>query len=281
MPAPSHPTAGRPSAPAGTSRRRRQRSRSRSACRPRTDTPSHVSRRLGEAFHQTLGAILDLGRAKAQQHEKGQQEQKSQHAEAEGRGHLRRQRSALVRGEDDRMLPAPPDRRLVDDRHVDRSEDSEDRAEPRRLLAVVGVAANEQTSDEQQPEDQRRGDLGFPGPPDTPGRLGPQRPGGQHDRAQHHTGLGRGPGEVVPGQLPCAQVDDRRHEHHEHREEGHDRGGHVEVEDALGRTHHLLGRCVDKGHPDRHRHHRRRDGPECKDAPINPFHRRSPDWSVF
>ena len=64
-------------------------------------------------------------------------------------------------------------------RHVQRPEIGEDRAQPGPAMGVVQLCPQDQAARVDHPQDEGRGESRVPGPPGSPGGVGPQRAGRQ------------------------------------------------------------------------------------------------------
>ena len=101
--------------------------------------------------------------------------------------------------------------------------------------------ADHQVGDVYQPENQRRGQSRFPGPPNSPNRFGPDHAGNQRQRDEYHAHLRGGVGHPVPDLGAPYQVADAGHGADQETEEGQNRDWYVDVENALDVSQHLVG----------------------------------------
>src|SRR5271156_717162 len=96
------------------------------------------------------------------------------------------------------MLGAPETIGQIDERDIERRENCEDGGEGCFLFGIFYQAAQQQVGDEEQPEDEGRGELRVPGPPDAPDGTGPERAGDEAYGAAHDPDFDAGDAEGVP-----------------------------------------------------------------------------------
>ena len=135
------------------------------------------------------------------------------------------------------MLGAPQTIRQIDERDIERRENCEDSGKGCLLFGIFYQAAEQQVGDEEQPEDEGGGELGVPGPPDTPDGTRPEWAGDQADGAAHHAYFDGGNAERVPFAFAGDEISNAGVEGDE---EGAEHGvptGYVEIEDALDGVH--------------------------------------------
>ena len=147
------------------------------------------------------------------------------------------------------MQRVPQVDRKIDDRHVDRADQHQDRAGAVGTVLVLDGAGQRHVAKIHEQQDQRRGHPGVPGPVGAPGGLAPQRAGPQRDgrhqrpgrrqRGDHHR---RHPGAVD-------QVQHRIDRHHQIDEHRHPGGRDVDEDDPVDLALLEVGRGHEQAQP--------------------------------
>src|SRR5579871_290308 len=101
-----------------------------------------------------------------------------------------------------RMLRTPPPDRTIDEWHIEKRKHSKERAHNSLPVGVFNHRAQDEESYIEQPQNKSRSQPRIPRPPDSPGRMRPDRPREQNYGAKRDAHFGRRNREPIPIRLP-------------------------------------------------------------------------------
>src|SRR5437588_11545101 len=146
-----------------------------------------------------------------------------------------------------RVLCPPPANRKIQQRHVQKRKNAEQRAEHRPLVRLFNHRAQQQVGKIEQPEHKRQRQPRVPGPPDSPHRMRPDRAGNQYHGNERQPHFRRRHAQPIRLRLAGKHVSKVRVETRPESHERAERAGNVQVENLLDHAHGLLdGRVVKK-----------------------------------
>src|SRR5437879_8193026 len=135
------------------------------------------------------------------------------------------------------MLRAPPANREIHQRYIQKRKNAEQRAKQRPLVRLFNHRAQQQIGKVKQAEHKRQRQPGIPGPPDSPHRMRPNRPGDQHHGDKGQPDFRSRYAQPVRFRLSCEDVSKIRIEASSKGHKRAERAGNVEIKNLLDYTH--------------------------------------------
>src|ERR1700682_4668833 len=135
------------------------------------------------------------------------------------------------------MLGAPPANCAEDQRHIQKSEDAEKRAEQSAAIGFFDQGAQHKKGGVEQPQDERGSEAGVPSPPKAPDRMGPDGTGDQHDSREGQANFGGGDAEPIEFLAALPNVKEIGDKADEKRRESSPGAGHMQIKNTLDESH--------------------------------------------